>query len=49
MPEISVFFGIRITMFWDDNDPAHFHAEYAGFRALIDIGTASVLRGAAPG
>lgn len=37
MPEISLFFGIRITMFYSDHNPPHFHAEYAGCKALIDI------------
>lgn len=30
MPEISLFCGIRITMFYSDHNPPHFHAEYAG-------------------
>ena len=37
MPEISLFYGIRITMFYSDHNPPHFHAEYAGNKALIDI------------
>ena len=37
MPEISLFFGIRVTMFYSDHNPPHFHAEYEGHRALIDI------------
>lgn len=28
MPEISLFYGIRITMNWSDHNPPHFHAEY---------------------
>lgn len=30
MPEISLFYGIRITMFYSDYNPPHFHTEYAG-------------------
>ena len=30
MPEISLFFGIRVTMYYDDYNPPHFHAEYNG-------------------
>jgi hypothetical protein len=30
MPEISRFFGVVIKMFFDDHNPPHFHAEYAG-------------------
>lgn len=37
MPEISLFLGIRITMYYDDHNPPHFHAEYSGQSALIDI------------
>ena len=37
MPEISLFCGIRVTMFYSDHNPPHFHAEYGGFKALIDI------------
>ena len=37
MPEISRFFGIVIKMFFDDHNPPHFHAEYSGYLALIDI------------
>lgn len=27
MPEISLFYGIRVTMYYDDHNPPHFHAE----------------------
>lgn len=37
MPEISLFGGIRIMMFYSDHNPPHFHAEYAGHKALVDI------------
>ena len=39
MPEISLFCGIRITMFYSDHNPPHFHAEYGGYKALVDIQT----------
>ncbi len=45
MPEISRFFGITIKMFWDDHNPPHFHAFYAGDQALIDINTLSLFAG----
>lgn len=48
MPEISRFFGIVIKMFYNDHMPAHFHAEYGGFEALIDIESLEVYRGALP-
>ena len=28
MPEISLFYGIRVTMYYDDHNPPHFYAEY---------------------
>lgn len=29
VPQISEFFGISIYMYWNDHQPAHFHAKYA--------------------
>ena len=49
MPEISLFFGIRITIYYKDHNPPHIHAEYAGHKALIDIQDICVLRGFLPG
>jgi hypothetical protein len=39
MPRISFFYGIVISMYWDERDHpvAHFHAEYAGERASIAV------------
>ena len=48
MPEISLFGGIRITMYYTDHNPPHFHAEYAEHKALIDIQQGCVIRGALP-
>lgn len=48
MPEISLFYGIRVTMYYDDHNSPHFHAEYNGMKALIDIVQARVLKGALP-
>ena len=45
MPEISRFLGIIIKMFFDDHNPPHFHAEYDGDVALIDIRNLSVFSG----
>ncbi len=49
MPEISLFFGIRITMYYDDHNPPHFHARYAGSNAMVDILNGVVIEGALPG
>jgi hypothetical protein len=48
MPEISRFLGIVIKMFFDDHNPPHFHAEYDGEVALIDIRNLSVFSGRLP-
>ena len=48
MPEISRFFGIVIKMFFDDHNPPHFHAEYAGSVALVGIRTLAVFSGRLP-
>ena len=48
MPEISRFLGIIIKMFFDDHNPPHFHAEYGGKVALIDIRNLSVFSGRLP-
>lgn len=45
MPEISRFFGIVITMHYGDHPPPHFHARYAGQRALVAIESPGVLEG----
>ena len=37
MPEISLFFGIRVTMYYDDHNPPHFHAEHNGQRKFLWI------------
>ena len=37
MPEISSFYGIIITMLFDDHNPPHFHVKYGEYRAVIDI------------
>jgi hypothetical protein len=48
MPEISQFFGISIKMFYGDHAPPHFHVEYAGHKAIVDIRTLMVIGGSIP-
>ena len=48
MPIISEFFGIKIFMYWADHNPPHFHAEYSGMKALIDLENGVVLKGMVP-
>jgi uncharacterized protein DUF4160 len=37
MPVISIFFGIVIRMFYQEHEPAHFHAEHGGQQAKFDF------------
>ena len=48
MPEICRFYGIVIKMYFDDHNPPHFHAEYAGEEVVISIPDAEVLAGSIP-
>ena len=48
MPEVSRFFGISVRMYFDDHNPAHFHAIYAGAEVEIGIDPMTVLRGRFP-
>lgn len=48
MPKICRWRGIVIEMFVRDHPPAHFHAQYAEFEALIAIDTLEVLESNLP-
>ena len=48
MPTISAFYGIIIRMFFNDHAPAHFHAEYAEYKAVVDIQTLKIIQGDLP-
>ena len=48
MPEISLFGGIRITMYHSDHNPPHFHAQYGGYKATFNILEGCVLDGYLP-
>ena len=48
MPEISLFYGIRITMYWNTHNSPHFHAEYANNKAIILIEDGIVAEGQLP-
>ncbi|NEU71431.1 DUF4160 domain-containing protein [Hassallia byssoidea VB512170] len=45
MPEISRFFGIIITMYYNDHPPPHFHVRYNQQKAIITIETLEILEG----
>ncbi|MEO5350912.1 MAG: DUF4160 domain-containing protein [Magnetococcus sp. YQC-3] len=48
MPNISIFYGIVIRMFFDEHAPPHFHAHYGEYQALIDINNLEVIKGTLP-
>ena len=48
MPEISRFFGIIITMFFEDHNPPHFHARYGSESGIIRIKDFAVMEGSLP-
>jgi hypothetical protein len=45
LPEICRFFGIIITMYYEDHLPPHFHVRYGSQKALIVIDSLTILRG----
>ena len=48
MPEISRFFGIVITMYFNDHEPPHFHVTYGHYRAVVTLEPLEVTRGLLP-
>lgn len=48
VPTISMFRGIRITMYWADHMPPHFHATYGGEEVIVSIKDVEVLDGTLP-
>ncbi len=43
MPELSRFFGIIVTINYNDHPPPHFHVRYGEQKALIEIATLRML------
>lgn len=48
VPRISAFFGIVITMYFDDHPLPHFHARYAGQSVSVGIEPLTLLAGMLP-
>jgi hypothetical protein len=48
MPQVSVFLGIAISMYFNKHNPPHFHAEYGGKEAEILINPVSLRSGELP-
>jgi len=47
MPEISRFYGIIITMNYNEHNPPHFHALYQGYEVSVEIKT-GIIKGTMP-
>lgn len=48
MAEISRFYGIIITMYFDDRHQPHFHARHGEYRASFTINPPALYAGAMP-
>lgn len=48
MPEICRFLGVVIFINFGDHPPPHFHAQYGGTDALVDIEDLVVREGSLP-
>ncbi len=48
MPIICQFYGIIIQMFYAEHAPAHFHAQYGEYKAIIGIDEVCILEGLLP-
>lgn len=48
MPRVCEFFGIIISMYYNDHSPPHFHAIYNRHEAKIGIETLELLEGKLP-
>ena len=42
MPQVSEFFGIAISLYYNDHMPPHFHAEYGEYEAIYRIDTLEI-------
>lgn len=48
MPTISLFYGIKINMYYGDHTPPHFHVILAEYEAKVEIATGRILAGDLP-
>ncbi len=48
MPIVSRFYGIVITMYYDDRHQPHFHARYAEYQASFSVEPPALYVGAMP-
>ena len=47
MPTISMFYGVIIRMYYDDNNPPHFHAFFGDYKAIFNF-DGKILEGTMP-
>ena len=45
MPEICRFYGLVMTMYWNDHQPPHFHVRYGEWQAEIDNPDTGIIAG----
>ena len=48
MPTISMFRGIKVSLYWSDHMPPHFHASYGSSNIIVAIEELEVLDGTMP-
>jgi hypothetical protein len=48
MPEISRFYGIIISIYYNDHDPPHFHAKYGEMRGCFSLPNLELIEGKLP-
>ncbi len=48
VPTVAYFYGIAISMFFNDHNPPHFHARYGRARALVRISDGEIISGKLP-
>ncbi len=48
MPTIAIFYGIIVQMYYNDHNPAHFHARYGNAKAVVRIPDGQTLAEALP-
>ena len=48
MPELARFYGIVVQVYYGDHLPPHFHVQYAGHSAKVDIETLALIEGDLP-
>lgn len=45
MPTVAYFYGIAVSMFYNDHNPPHFHARYGRAKAIVRIFDGEIIAG----